>query len=82
MEDDTIADALFLTMFKHRLREMTKLLDETGIKKYPASQETHEVKHAVLIMLSELRFHDLLPDGVTISSESNQPNEIRETDRQ
>jgi len=71
MNEDTIADMQFLNMLKHRVQEVTKLLDETGVKKYPAFQENHEVRHAVLILLSELQFHDLLPDGVTISSGSN-----------
>jgi hypothetical protein len=72
MEAYTLADAQFLTRLKNTVRSVTKLLDETGIKKYLASQESHEVKHAVLILLSELQFHDLLPDGVTISSSSAQ----------
>jgi hypothetical protein len=72
MDAYTIADAQFLTMLKNTVRGVTKLLDETGIKKYSASQESHEVKHAVLILLSELQFHDLLPDGVTVSSSSAQ----------
>jgi hypothetical protein len=75
MNEYTIADMQFLNALKHRMREVTQLLDGTGIKKYPASQEAHEVKHAGLILLSELQFHNLLPEGVTISSVSTQPNE-------
>jgi hypothetical protein len=72
MDEYTIADMQFLNTLKHRVQEVTKLLDETGVKKYPASHENHEVKHSVVILLSELQFHNLLPDGVTISSASNQ----------
>lgn len=71
MDEYTIADMQYLNSLKHRVQEITTLLDETGIKKYPATQESHEVKHAVLALLSELQFHDLLPDGVTITSTSN-----------
>jgi hypothetical protein len=78
MNANTIADLQFLNLFKHRIRETTQLLDQTGIKKYVPSQEAYEVKHAVVILLAELQFHSLLPDGVTISSVSSQPNEQAE----
>lgn len=75
MGEYTITDMQFLNMLKHRVCKVTKLLDETEVKKHSASLESHEVKHSVVILLSELRFHDLLPDGVTISSASNQSDE-------
>lgn len=75
MREYTIADMQFLNTLKHRVRAITKLLDDTGIKKYPASQESHEVKHEVLTLLSELRLRSLLPDSVTISTASNQSPE-------
>ncbi len=62
-----------LHTLKHPVRAITKLLDDPGIRKYPASQESHEVKHEVLTLLSELQHRSLLPNGVTISTASNQP---------
>lgn len=79
MNEYTIADMQFLNTLKHQVQKITKLLDGTGIKKYPVTQESHEVQHAVVILLSELQFHKLLPDGVTISHASTQSNAQAET---
>lgn len=75
MDKYPISDMQFLNMFKAYIRDITKLLDEKGIKKYPVSQESHEVKHATLILLTELQFHNLLPEGVTIAAAEEKKEE-------
>lgn len=69
METYTIADAQTLNMIKNRLRDVTRLLDASG-KAYPPSLEAHQVKHEVIVLLTELQVHGLLPETVSIAADS------------
>jgi hypothetical protein len=66
MESYTFADAKLLITLKHRLRDVTSLLDASG-KVYPNTLEASQVKHEVSVLVSELRVHGLLPADVTLS---------------
>ena len=74
MESYTIADAQTLNTIKNRLRDVTRALDASG-KAYPHSLESHQVKHEVVVLLTELHIHGLLPDTVNISQDSAQKHE-------
>ena len=65
----TIADAQTLHTIKNRLRGVTSILDASG-KAYPHSLEAHQVKHEVVVLLTELQVHGLLPDTVNIAESS------------
>ena len=64
----TLADALELNTIKNRLRDVTRTLDAAG-KSYPDSIEARQLKHEVIVLLSELQLHGLLPDTVSIVRE-------------
>jgi hypothetical protein len=66
MESYTIADAQTLNTIKNRLRDVTRALDACW-KVYPETLEASQVKHEVVVLLTELHLHGLLPDQVTIS---------------
>ena len=61
-----IADAQALNTIKNRLRDVTRLLDATS-KVYPPSLEAHQVKHEVVVLLTELQIHGLLPETVSFA---------------
>ena len=65
----TTADAQTLNTMKNHVRDVTRILDAAG-KAYPRSLEAHQVKHEVVVLLTELQVHGLLPDTVTISESS------------
>ena len=65
----TLADAQVLNAIKNRLRDVTRLLDASS-KAYPQSLEVHQVKHEVVVLLTELQIHGLLPETVTIAVEA------------
>jgi hypothetical protein len=69
VESYTLADAQALNTIKNRLREVTRLLDASS-KAYPDSLEAHQIKHEVVILLTELQMHGLLPDTVRIAAGS------------
>lgn len=69
VESYTIADAQALNTIKNRLRDVTRLLDASS-KAYSDSLEAHQVKHEVVILLTELQIHGLLPDTVRIAAVS------------
>jgi hypothetical protein len=71
MESYTITDAQILNTIKNQLRDVTRALDTSG-KVYPEALEASQVKHEVVILLTELHLHGLLPDQVTISQGSMQ----------
>lgn len=69
MENYTIADAQTLNTVKNRLRDVTRMLDASG-KVYPDALEAQQVKHEVVVLVTELSIHGLLPDTVNISPSS------------
>lgn len=74
VESYTIADAQTLNTIKNRLRDVTRALDASE-KAYPHSLEAHQVKHEVVVLLTELQIHGLLPDTVNISQGSTQKHD-------
>jgi len=66
----TLADAQVLNTTKNQLRDVTRMLDASG-KAYPHSLEAHQVKHEVVILLTELQIHGLLPDSVILAQGSH-----------
>ena len=77
MESYAITDVQTLNTIKNRLRDVTRLLDASG-KAYPHSLEAHQVKHEVVVLLTELQIHGLLPDTVTIAEGSTQETQVAE----
>jgi hypothetical protein len=73
----TLADAQALNRFKNRLRDVTRLLDASS-KAYPSSLEAHQVKHEVLVLLTELQVHGLLPETVSIAAGSHAQTRVAE----
>ena len=61
----SIPDTQPLNTIKNRLREVTKLLDATTTV-YPPSLEVRQLKHEVVVLLTELQVHGLLPETVTM----------------
>jgi hypothetical protein len=71
MDSDTLADARTLNTLKNRLREATRVLD-TCRAVSPDTLEAAQVKHAVVIPVSELRLHGLLPAQVHFAPQALQ----------
>lgn len=69
MEAYTLADAQTLNTLKQRVREIIRVLDNSP-RVYPETLEAHEFKHAVVILLSELHLHGLLPAQVSVFPET------------
>ena len=72
-----LTDAQTLKTIKNRLREVTRILDALS-KVYPHSLEAHQVKHEVVVLLTELRIHGLLPDIVNITEGSYAQTRVAE----
>lgn len=60
-----------LNTIKNRLREVTKLLDATT-DVYPPSLEAHQLKREVIVLLTELQVHGLLPETVSVADGKEQ----------
>ncbi len=71
MDSDTLADAKTLNTLKNRLREATRVMD-TSRTVFPDTLEVAQVKHAVVILVSELRLHGLLPAQVHFAPQARQ----------
>ncbi len=68
LANHTLDDAQILNTIKNRLRDVTRLLDASS-KAYPPSLEARQIKHEVIVLLTELRIHGLLPETMTIAAE-------------
>jgi len=59
-----------LNGLKHRVQQVTRLLDGTGTRVFPRHTiEATQLMHAVSILLSELDFHGLLPADVMLETQ-------------
>lgn len=70
----SLADAQTLNTIKNRLRDVTRLLDASR-KAYSQTLEAHQLKREVIVLLTELQVHGLLPETVRIAAGS--PAETR-----
>jgi hypothetical protein len=73
----TLADAQALNIVKNRLRDITRTLDAFN-KVYPHTLEAHQLKHEMVILLTELQIHGLLPETVSVAVDSPTATRVAE----
>ena len=59
---DSLEPLRFLSSLKHQICAVTKALDTRGTEVFGESLEAKSVKHEVMILLSELKIHGLIPE--------------------
>jgi hypothetical protein len=70
----SLADATLLNQIKQKIHAITKELDETETKKFPVSLEQKSIKRALITLIAEMQFHNLLEKDFHVI-EGNQVNE-------